>query len=92
MIDFIFWEDGRNFAFLQELQIVADVDVALLVSNSSLRGHHSIKLRIYQWLYFMIKVTYHEIYILDTMHMSVLLIVKHAVQQGSPIPLLSATT
>ena len=70
----------------------ADVDVALLVSNSFLRGHHSIKLRIYQLLYFMRKVIDHEIYILDTKHMSVLLIVKHAVQQDSPIPLLSATT
>ena len=60
-------------------KLFADEDVVLLVSNSSLRGHHSIRLRIYQWLYFMIKVTDHEIYILDTKHMSVLLVVKHAV-------------
>ena len=81
MIDFIFWKDRTNFPFFQKLQI----DVALLVSNSSLRGHHSNKLRIYQWLDFMIKVTDHEIYILNTKHMFVLLIVKHAVQQGSPV-------
>ena len=83
---------GEILLFFKNSKLFADVDVVLLVSNSSLWGDHSIKLRIYQWLYFMIKVTYHEIYILDTMHMSVLLIVKHAVQQGSPIPLLSAPT
>ena len=36
----------------------------------------------------MIKVTDHEIYILDTKHVSVLSIVKHADPQGSPMPLL----
>ena len=38
MIDFIFWNDRRNFLLLfKNSKLFADVDIALLVSNSSLR-------------------------------------------------------